>query len=339
MRKTVVYLMVTLLVLSFSLTLTPKAQSQTTATSQTQNVKILDYSYYIDNMGDLDVVGEAQNIGNTTLNQIYLTGFIYDPTGVQLSPSYCEVWQSYLAPQQKAPFYLPFQAPQDTGYWQLSDIGNVTINVSQANATDSYQYTDLQVISAQASVGTTGNYSGAYVVNGVIKNTGTQTAYNLTMAATFYNSTGNVIGVGTTYDQSDPWIVSSLAPSATVNFQVATWDLNQSQVPSWEKSYSYSLIPQATGPTLQGTPTDNTYFSSNYSPLKNTPPTTTAPTQVDSSVSAKKSASAISIYPIAVAAVIIAVVLVAGLFVSKRVKSHPPQTAKEKIKARKREHD
>ena len=139
---------------------------------------------------------------------------------------------------------------------------------SIANATSSYQYPDLTITSSSASIGSTGDYNGAYLVNGVIKNTGSQTAQNITVVGTFYNATGSVVAVGYT-NYLTP---ATVAPSGTVSFQVGAFDLNQTQVSSGEKISSYSLLVQAQGPILQGTaPIVTPYQGSGSSPSTSSP--------------------------------------------------------------------
>lgn len=78
MRKKTVYFFVVLLLLSVGLISVPKTFSQT----QNIKVKILSYSYYIDPEGILDVVGEIQNEGTSTLSQVSLSGSIYSGTAL-----------------------------------------------------------------------------------------------------------------------------------------------------------------------------------------------------------------------------------------------------------------
>ena len=108
MRKSIVYFFIGLLLLSSGLTFTPNVFSQT------QNINIVSYSYYVDNSGYLDVVGEVQNVGPNTVNPVFMTGSVTSTTGTDLGDSYCQVWALYLAPQQEAPFYMEFQPPSTT---------------------------------------------------------------------------------------------------------------------------------------------------------------------------------------------------------------------------------
>jgi type IV secretory pathway TrbL component len=64
MKKTTVYSIVVLTMLSLGLFLVPSAFSQTS------NVKILSYTYYYDSQGGLIVVGEIQNVGPDIISSV-----------------------------------------------------------------------------------------------------------------------------------------------------------------------------------------------------------------------------------------------------------------------------
>ena len=242
MKKSLaVGLLIILTISSLSLILIPGAHSQV------ESVKILNYSYYVDSAGFLDVVGEIQNIGANTVNPVVLTGTATTLEGEQ-NPSYTRAWVVDLVPQQKAPFYMEFSPPQGTTGWFSEDVGDISLSVAMANATSDYLYPDLTITSSSGGVSHTGNFNGAYVVNGVIKNAGTQSASNVSVVGTFFNSTGAVVGVGY-IDQLTP---SVLEPSKSLSFQVAAFDLNQSIVPAALQIKSYSLLVQVESPILHG---------------------------------------------------------------------------------------
>ena len=76
MNKTVTIFLVILTICSLSLIMVPGALSQ----DQKGNVKILNYSYYLDSLGLIVVVGEVQNQGTNTLTSVILTGSIVSKT-------------------------------------------------------------------------------------------------------------------------------------------------------------------------------------------------------------------------------------------------------------------
>jgi hypothetical protein len=321
LRRTAVYLFVILSLLSLGLAFLPMGYSQT------KNVKAINYSFYFDSEGYLDVVGLVQNVGTNTLNPIILTGEVYTPNGEPASSSYCQVWASYLMPGQEAPFYMEFPPPQNSNGWLTSYVGNITLTVNQANATNSYQYQGLKITSSSGSVGTTGNFNGAYVVNGVVENYGTQAATNVTVVGAFFNSTGSVVGVGYT-DYLTPQV---LDPGSTTTFQIAAFDLNQSLVPASLQIHNYQLLVQTELPILQGTPPPAT-----PSPSTNTSPSTSSSTSSSAKPggNSKNSSFDTAIYVIVIAAVVLAVAAAGALLVLRRNKPH--QTVKEVRKAKKR---
>ena len=130
--------------------------------AQTSEVKILSYSYYIDNLGILDVVGEVQNVGPNVLTSTTLTGSVFSG-GVDQADASCFVGLEqyaveYLAPNQKAPFYMEFYSPSNSAdsnaNWYSIGAVSIVLTVSQANWTSSYQYPDLKVTSQSSSIGT-----------------------------------------------------------------------------------------------------------------------------------------------------------------------------------------
>jgi hypothetical protein len=322
-RKAAVYLFVVLSLLSLGLTFLPMGYGQT------QNVKIINCSYYFDPYGYLDEVGLVKNVGTNTLNPVDLNGAVYAPNRELVSSSFCQVWVSYLMPGQEAPFYIEFPPPQSTNVWLASYVGNITLTVAQANATSSYQYQGLKIISSSGSIGTTGNYKGAYLVNGVIENYGTQAATNVTVVGAFFNSTGTVVGAGYT-DYLTPQV---LVPGATTTFQIAAFDLNQSLEPASLQIHSYQLLVQTELPILNGTSSTAT-----PNPSIGTSPSTSSTSSPSSSAkpggNSKNPSIDTTIYVIVISVVILAVAAAAALLVLRRNKPH--MTVKEVRKARKR---
>ena len=86
MGKRIVYWFLVLSLFSLVFTLVPASLGQT------ENVKIGNFTYYIDNAGYLDVVGQVQNVGSNTVDPVVMTGIIYGSDGSTLGNSYCYVW-------------------------------------------------------------------------------------------------------------------------------------------------------------------------------------------------------------------------------------------------------
>lgn len=319
MKKTYVGFLVLLAVCSLSFTLVPGVHSQTS------NIKVLTYSHYIDSLGYLVVVGEVQNIGTNTVASVILTGSASGPDGV-VATSNTQVWVANLVPQQKAPFYMEFfsQSSND-GSWQ-SNVVDVSINVYQAEATANYLYPDLTITSQAGSV----SPDGVFWVNGQIQNTGSQTAKNVTIVGTFYNSTGQVVAVG--YSDKTTMNPFSLEPQQTGTFKLGAFDLNQTIMPAEMKISTYSLLIQPLGPILTQEPgaTQRPIPVTPTSPPITiaTPGPTAAPTGSQSGSNTSGSTSQ-WLY-VAAAVIVIAVVAAAFLTHMNRKKPLPKEVSKSK---------
>ena len=327
MKKAVYTLLISLAVVALMLTLIP------VVTSQAVNIKVLDYSYYIDNTGILDVVGVVQNQGPNIIQAVVLMGSVEPQDGSSPVTSGCQVWASYLNPNEKAPFYMEFYPPQTGNGWYGAGVGNVQIDVFKADPVQKYQYPDLKIVNTKASIGKAEGLNGAYVVNGEVQNVGTQTATNISLTASFYNSGGKVVGVGYT-NYLTP---ANLSPSGTVSFQIAALDLNQTLVPADLKIKSYLLRVESQSPLLTSdrpiiTPNPNDQYPVTPIPSFGNDQTP-IPGPVDSNSGGSSSLNQTITY-VAVAAG--AVVLVILAFLSIRRIQKPGQTAKEAAKSRKK---
>jgi hypothetical protein len=250
--------------------------------SQPENVKVVSYSWYIDSIGYFIVVGEVQNVGPNTIESVVLSGTVYTMDGEAQASSYTIVYVNYLIPQQKAPFYMEF-SPQSSNTGDLSwlslGVNRVDFTANLANTTSSYQYPDLTLASSSGGV----DGEGVYWVSGTVKNSGTQTATNIRVIGTFYNSSGTVVAVGYT----DPLTPTSLTPSNTATFKVGAFDVNQTEATSIKKISSYQLLIQTEGPILSGTsptpPPSSPSPSASPIPPSTTPPSGSSPSPTESS--------------------------------------------------------
>ncbi len=63
--------------------------------AQTENVKILNYSYYMDMLNDIVIIGEAQNTGPNVVDYVLISGIITGSDGSQ-SQSSNRAWAANL---------------------------------------------------------------------------------------------------------------------------------------------------------------------------------------------------------------------------------------------------
>jgi hypothetical protein len=238
-RKTICsFTLVALIMSCFSLV------QQTYSQSDSQTLKVSNYSWYFDSVGGFHVVGEVQNVGTTILQPVWLGATIYTPDGTpQILSNPCRVYVSYMLPQQKAPFLMDF--PLRDMSWMSQGIDRTEFTVIQADTNSSYQYPDVVVSSSTLSTDAT----GVYWVSGKVQNTGNRTATNVRVIGTFYNSTGTVVAAG----YSEVVTPSNLSPSNSASFKVGAFDVNQTETTPDRQISSYTLLVQAEGPLLNGT--------------------------------------------------------------------------------------
>jgi len=270
MKKSIVCLLIAVTLLSLSVTLIPNGLAQTA------NIKVLSYSYHVDNVNNMLIVyGEVQNQGSSIMSNVVLSGSVYSASGIDLQDGNGNAYAIFLVPQQKVPFEIDFNAPKTSdGSWSSAIISKIDFSIAQAIATTSYPYPDVKITSESYSIDTTVNASGTYWATCNLQNTGSQTAQNIFVVGTFYNSSGATVSGG--------WSarINSLAPSATASVKVGAFEINMSSVTPDRKITSYSLVVQPASPTSQGSPPDaSAYtFNSNSSPQTSSTPTNATPT-------------------------------------------------------------
>ncbi len=284
------------------------------ASSQSENLKVLDYSWYFDSIGGFHIVGEVQNLGTTILNPVVLGGTIFTPDGVeQIRSNPCVVYVNYMLPQQKAPFMMDFV--QRDMSWMSQGIDRVEFTVIQANANSSYQYPDLAVTSSSLSIDST----GVYWVSGQVQNTGNATATNVRVIGTFYNATKDVVAVG----YSTALTPNLLNPSSSASFKVGAFDVNKTETSPDRQISSYTLIVQTEGPLFSGTPPSGTSYSSSNSSSPSSPSSPDNPSDGNSTDSTGPDYLR---YAAIIAIVVVAVVIVATYFRRKTSKSTTEKT-------------
>ena len=256
--------------------------------SQKENVAIVNYTYHIDSSGFLVAVGEVQNIGSTIISQIIMSGTAIPTYGDQVVSGDL-VWATNLLPGQKAPFLIQFKTnTTDTGVW-IAGISDVTVKVLQASTSTQYQYQDITITEHEASLS-----SGSYTVSGQLKNTGTETATNIQIVATFFNAEGKPVAVGYT----NP--IATMAPDGIDTFDLSALGLNQTYASSANKIESYKLLVQVESPIQSGD-------------------IPSAPAEVTGSLSGTtNSSNSLDLTTIAILVVIIVIVLVVAILLTRR---------------------
>ena len=245
MKKSAIFAFVVAITIALCMTLIPNVFSQP------ENIQVLSYSWYL-NPTSTDlvvVVGEVQNVGPNIIDYVRVVGTFYASDGTPLAGDSARSLTTQILPQQKAPFYIIVPTyDRNTGMsWDPQSVDYLTILVTRAEPTGSSQYQGLEISSQESS---TDEY-GYYKVTGVVKNTGTQSTNQAGVIATFYNSTGSVVAVGSSY--LNP---SSIAPGSTASFTI--YPLDVAAVIGEISSYSLLIQTQNTAPSTTPTPSPTT---------------------------------------------------------------------------------
>jgi hypothetical protein len=190
-------------------------------------VTVLSHSSYVNSSGHFIVVGEVQNTGNHVLGNVSVNVVVSASNGSQLVSGTTMAYVNDFLPQQKAPFYLDFGK---IDFNIISEVNTFAFNVSNHPPTNYIEYPGLSLI-----VTFNGIANDAYVVSGSITNSGSQTANDITVVGTYYNSAGIVVAVG--------FVILSgpLIPNNSVNFTVSEFDAAPKLV---TKISNYSLLVQ-----------------------------------------------------------------------------------------------
>ena len=180
--------------------------SQTFPNVKASDVTVLSSTGYLDQANYYHVVGEVKNLGTKTYQSITITVNFYDSSNVLLNSTQGETILNVLLPGRRSPFDILLS---DETRSSLVDHYSVTVSQSVGSSIP----TLLSII----NYGTFVDGTGARHVYGTIRNNGGQTAGNVIVVATFYDSSGKVVGESNGYiDPED----SSLAAGGSHDFEL-----------------------------------------------------------------------------------------------------------------------
>ena len=197
------------------------------AAAANTSVTVLSYSSYVSPTGHFVVLGEIQNTCSHALDSVALNVIVSASDESIIAEGTTEAFIRNFLPDQKAPFYIDF-GKIDFDLISKSSIFNISLN--NAPPTNYDQYRDLSV-----NIDHNGISNIAYMISGSITNNGNQTANNVVIYGTYYNTAGVVVAVGSV-ELDDP-----LAPMASIDFTLSEMDESASLT---TKISSYALLVQ-----------------------------------------------------------------------------------------------
>jgi hypothetical protein len=201
--------------------------------------------------GDLIVVGEVLNIGANVIVNVTVQGTALGANGQTLAITSSDAFVYYMAPGQKAPFYIDFSAQsgqtQDLSW--VPSVTHVLLAVTKVQDIAQRQYAEVKVEHDM-------NYtdaSGLYVVRGAVVNSGNVIDQKPWVVTTFYDASGTVVGLNYTN-----YLTTTLSPKGGVPFYAVPAD-NNTQVTSKIVNYSFQVdsltLTNSTSPSTSPTPT------------------------------------------------------------------------------------
>jgi hypothetical protein len=221
----IIFLSVMLLA-GFLLSIAPaKAEDSNIAILSNSIYQTYGFSPFNFNQGDYHVTGEVQNTGTQALH-FNITGTFYDSTSkiigtaclTDTQPDFGPSYLHLILPDKTSPFELFLSRFNQTGDFIMVDHYTLAIHTSPASL-----YKQGLEITQQDSQET----AGTLMINGEIKNIGTDYIDGFNVYSTFYNSQGEVIAVsseGGGYIQTDSSGESGFPPNNTTSFQVTLND-------------------------------------------------------------------------------------------------------------------
>ena len=197
------------------------------------DVKIVSHSSFYNSINVLYIVGEVENTGDVATEFTKVNATYYNSENQVITTSVGYSTLDVLIPGRKSPFTIML-FEEDGAF----DVQNYTLSISWREHEEGKPL-GLEILSSSQHV----DALDFLHVTGEVKNTGTATATSVMVCATFYDSTGTV--VGRDWEDADP---SDLAPNQTGTFDV---ELIYSQQIAKVASYSltaesetYALIPE-----------------------------------------------------------------------------------------------
>lgn len=155
---------------------------------------------YLDDLGNLHVVGEVHNDLASNVYQIRVRITFYDEEGNVLEESTSSTLLDILVPGQSTPFVILWQGAGDWKRFSLRATGRVTTDHPEEGLTIVHSYARL-------------DDAGLYHVVGTIRNDGTATAYYVKIVVSLYDSLGKISNAN--FAHTEP---SRIAPGMTASF-------------------------------------------------------------------------------------------------------------------------
>lgn len=284
------------------------------------NVLIVSNSSYYDILNTFWIVGEVQNTGDMSTQFTKITATLYNSTNQVIDIEYGYADLDVLLPNTKSPFAI-LCSSQDA-----LNVHNYSLSVSWTDYAAG-KPAGLAIVSNSSFVDGSNNMH----VTGQIKNQGALTARFVQAIVTYYDASGKVVGVDSSY--TDP---TNLSPNQTGNYdtqliytqqvaKVAGYSVTAQSIEyAYNPSPSTAPTPSATAQPPTASPTANVSPSTNptQNPTNtqtNNPSQTTEQTSTPTETKSPSPSPTIPELPITMALLIAIFATSIGSIVSKKI--------------------
>jgi hypothetical protein len=165
--------------------------------------EVVAVNWYTDAAGCLNFVGVVRNSGTVALEFVMMEVTLLDADGFPVATMDAYTELDVLEPGQKSPFYIFFADEIDAWVdYELAVEGSEALTLAP--------YTNLKVVAHSGSP----TESAKYVIEGEVKNTGSETVTFIDVSAALYDAGGALVGVAFVF-VSEP-----VGPGDTAQFQI-----------------------------------------------------------------------------------------------------------------------
>lgn len=178
------------------------------AKASTSSVEILSNMGYIDRLGFYHVVGELRNKGDQSISNVRVEIAFYTRSNISFDTRFGFAMLNNIPAGRKSPFEIVLL---DAG--ESIEVDHYGLSASSSNVNSMPE--GLKLLDLTSFLDTTQSMH----VTGYIKNIGNETARNVKIVATYYDSRGDVIAAVSEY--LDPEQTISIDPGQNASFDVA----------------------------------------------------------------------------------------------------------------------
>jgi hypothetical protein len=167
-------------------------------------------NWYVDDVGCLSFVGVVKNTGTVSLEYVKPIVVLRDAQGAVIASEFTFADLDVIEPGEMSPFILVFI--DDVDGWT-----DYEVTVEAEEALYSEPYKDLEIISHSGRA----DEQADYVVQGEVKNTGSEDAVFVGISAAFYDADNNVVATVYAFTTDHTVVAGGTSPFEIIVYETA----------------------------------------------------------------------------------------------------------------------